>query len=176
MRTASFGGFAFVGLGQLKINETGGSDGLFPIYNLTPEKGYPAEFGLNYDNQPVVFYASVVWRDGAYKLRVTAPSVPRVARPVWLMTEFFGQPRSEAFLTNPMDCAQPSTGAVAEVASWTDPEHPSTASTGVGDSVGECGLLRFAPSLEVHGESTQADEPTGYAPPIALLDPARMWP
>jgi hypothetical protein len=193
------GGFAFVAFGHLEINTTG-DGGLFPIYNLSPENGYPAEFGINYNNHPVILYASVVWRNGTYKLRVTAPSVPRLSRSVWLMTEFFGEPavwdhgpptsqeiveeeeeiengepvkvrRSEAFLTNPMDCAQASTGAAVEVTSWTDPEHPSKLGAGVGDKVGECNLLQFAPSLEVGAESSRSEEPTGYAVRLRVPEP-----
>jgi hypothetical protein len=170
------GGFAFVGFGQLEINRTAGAGGLYPIYNLTSEKGYPAEFGINYKDHPVILYASVVWRDGIYKLRVMAPSIPRLSRSVWLMTEFFGQPRSEAFLTNSMDCAQGSTGANAEVLSWTDPEHPTTKSAAVGDRVEGCGLLQFAPSLEVSSESTRADEPTGYAVKLRTPEPLNQSP
>jgi hypothetical protein len=195
------GGFAFVGLGGLKVNTTPDSGGLFPIYNLTPEKGYPAEFGINYDNQPVVFYASVVWRDGSYRLKVIAPAVPRVARVVWFFTEFFGAPElwdhgeeevfvgeneeeepaikvrtGEAFLTNPVDCAQASAGAFAEVASWTDPGHPSTKVAGEGQQFSGCNLLQFAPSLEVGGESSQADEPTGYGVKLNVPEPPNHRP
>jgi hypothetical protein len=201
------GGFAFIGLGQLKLNETTGAGGLYPIYNLKPEKGYPAEFGINFDNQPVIFYASVVWRDGSYRIRVTAPGVPRVARPVWLMTEFFGEPgvwnrgpqtqkekeaeeeeiakevpvkglASEAFLTNPVDCAQESTGANAQVVSWTDPdpEQAPVVQTGVGDEVDECGLLQFAPSLEMTSESNQTSVPSGYTTSLRVPEALNQAP
>ncbi len=197
------GGFAFVAFGHLEINK--GGYGLFPIYNLRPETGYPAEFGFNYNDHPVVLYASVVWREGAYRLRVTAPSVPRLSRTVWLMTEFFGEPgvwqsgpspaqelaedqeaeengeqvvphRSEAFLTNPVDCEQPSTGARAEVASWVDPEHPSESTADAGEQFNECNLLQFAPGLEVGAESTQADEPTGYQVKLNMAEPLNQAP
>jgi hypothetical protein len=193
------GGFAFVGLGGLKVNATARAGGLYPIYNLKPENGYPAEFGINFDNQPVIFYASVVFRDGNYRLRVTAPGVPRVARPVWLMTEFFGEPgawdrglptaqeteeeeeaieneepvrrrTSEAFLTNPVDCSQESTGANAQVVSWTtpDPEQSPKLQVGVGDRVGECDLLKFAPSLQLTSESAQSGVPSGYTASLSV--------
>ncbi|MGH2853679.1 MAG: hypothetical protein ACRDLF_05760, partial [Solirubrobacteraceae bacterium] len=137
--TSSQIGFAKIGLGARageaeELNET-----WFPVYNMVPEKGYPAEFGIYIPGIRVLvpLYVSVLPENG-YEVRVTTPGIPEAGTPVDVSVTFFGTPETDpnaydeyraavtgvaptAFLDNPVDCgAGPQTATV-----WADSwEHP----------------------------------------------------
>ena len=93
--------------------------GPFQLFNLVPDPGHAAEFGIRVSGFPIVLYGDVVRSGGTYALRVT--SLLPQAEVMSLSVTFFGDPASAfaaafsakeaeaagetAFLTNPVDCA-----------------------------------------------------------------------
>jgi len=146
-----------------------------PIFNMTPETGYPAQFSFAYDGNAVNLYASVVHNRSGYRLRVAAPGVPTVVNLVGVSLAFFGNPNKldgasgeTAFLTNPADCSEGPLKAKVEADSWEHPGHWVSEEATTYPQLTECNLLQFEPKLEMapspSGEegSTQADEPSAY--------------
>ena len=146
----------------------------FPIYNVVPERGYPAEFGLFAEgvNRPVFLYASV-GAGPAYDLHISVPDIPAVAHASSAVVVFFGDPEgmsnppgdkvnsSVPFFTSPSDCSDVPLITTIEADSWEEPEswvHDAAQA----QPVAGCNLLRFQPSIAVTPESAVADEPTGY--------------
>jgi uncharacterized repeat protein (TIGR01451 family) len=153
------------------------------IYSIAPEQGYAAEFAFGTNGLTFQIYASVVRRDGVYTLRVAVPGVPATAQLVAMIATFYGDIQEQytsngetftasrgAFLTNPSDCeAGPvEREATAEMDTWKAPGAMLTSSTPVFSSLEGCGLLGFSanlsatPDITTPGDTTQADEPSGY--------------
>jgi hypothetical protein len=110
-----------------------------PVYNIVPEKGYPAEFGILLPGLDVLvpLYVSVLPENG-YEVRVTTPGIPEVGTPVDVSVTFFGTPETDpdvydeyrtavtdvaptAFLDNPVDCAAGPQTASVWADSWQNP-------------------------------------------------------
>jgi hypothetical protein len=170
-------GTFFINFAQGLFNE---EQNAFPIYNVIPEHGYPAEFGFFAKgvNRPVFLYGSV-GPPPAYRLRVSAPDVVFSAGASNLIVTFFGDPPtmdgetnlSTAFLTNPSDCSGGSLAANITVHTWEEPANP-VSTEGQTAPVAGCDLLQFEPSFSLAPEATQANqhpgtafagEPAGYA-------------
>ncbi len=66
-----------------------------------------------------------------------------------------------AFLVNPTQCTERPLEANLRVESWEDGGEPAEAKTLVGPITG-CESLRFAPTISVQPEQSQATTPTGY--------------
>lgn len=159
---------------------TGLAGGPGPIYNVFPEHGYPAEFGL-YDekvNRPVFLYGSV--RTGSdYGLRVIVPNIPPAARATNLVVTFFGDPQrmdgganaSIPFFTNPSDCSREPLLTNISTDTWEEPERWISASPAQALPVGNCGLLQFQPAIKVTPTTAQADEPTGFGVDLQIPQP-----
>ena len=63
--------------GQGEFIATGNPNGCCSaVYNIVPERGYPAEFGFTFAGLPVYLYATVVHGSSGYHLRITAPGIP----------------------------------------------------------------------------------------------------
>jgi hypothetical protein len=187
------GTFAILG-GGISGGEFGftGSEGLSAsegaccsaIYNMVPEGGYPAQFGLKYAGVPVYLYASVVRSGSGYHLRVTTPGIPTVLETSYAAITFFGDPEKldgvsseAAFLTNPANCsaeAFSSRTSRIELASWEEPGNPQAKETTVYPQLTRCDLLQFNPSLTLApsatGEEggTQADAPSAYTTDLTV--------
>jgi hypothetical protein len=151
------------------------------VYNMEPEPGFPAEFGFTFLGKGVYMYASPVRIDGQLRLRVTVPGIPEL-EVMGTTLLLWGNPTKHnggtigqaPFLTNSADgagCQTPSEplSATVEVDTW---QHPSSLSANVYPDFAEsttypqltgCDLLQFQPRLQVQPETTQADEPSGYA-------------
>jgi uncharacterized repeat protein (TIGR01451 family) len=157
------------------------------IYNMVPEKGYAAEFAFASNNLTFFLYASVVRRDGQYVVRIAVPGLPAVSSFVGSIVTFYGdiaehfireetgEPASidrGAFLTDPSDCeASPQAlGAQVDFDTWTEPGKVLAGSATPYPQLEGCGLLTSgfsamlsaAPDTSVGGDTTQADEPSGY--------------
>ncbi len=140
------------------------------LYNMVPEGGYPAEFGLAYFGHAATMDASVVPSGSGYALRVALPGTPTVAAVTGVALTFFGDPAAqdggegptEAFLTNPVDCSAEPLKARIEVDSWEDPQRWVSAEDVAYQHISGCGLLQFDPSIAFAPQTTQADEPSGY--------------
>jgi hypothetical protein len=118
------------------------ADGLNgPIYNLVPEHGVAAEFGLaDLLGGPHVIYARVVPTPAGYVLRSTSPDLPEIALQDIVAT-FFGNPAAQptienaglpnppppsgvtpaAMFTNPTDCSAGPLTSTLHIDSWAHP-------------------------------------------------------
>jgi hypothetical protein len=152
----------------------------YPVYNVVPEHGYPAELGTNVGSgQPIFLYASVV-RDGSgYRLRIATPGGLRVfgQEPQEIRVEIFGDPgavngtgSNAAFVTNPTSCSAEPLNVRTYVTSWEGGSAAAEA-TAYPELTG-CNLLQgsaaFDSSLAVEPETTQADTPSGYTADVKL--------
>ena len=120
---------------------TGSYEGPYQLFNLVPEPGHAAEFGIRVASFPIVLYGDVVRSHGTYVLRVSslvpqaiiyALSVTFYGDPAAAFAEAFSAKESEeaketAFLTNPVDCAADEAARTLQLHadSWPNP--------GVGD-------------------------------------------
>jgi hypothetical protein len=173
-----------------------------PIYNMTPERGYPAELGFTVDFQSVLLYASVVRTPAGYGLRI-AGKVPRAFKLDGLILTLWGTPGEAShdaqrkqvsasgaeergvsagiaprpFLTNPAQCATP-VNARIEVDAWTAPGEWASAEAAPASypALEGCDTLQFAPTFSFAPQSGQADTPSSYTfalhVPQAPEDPA----
>ncbi len=155
------------------------------IYNVTPEKGYAAEFAFAASNLTVFIYANVVKHDGEYVLRVSTPGILLAGQLLGLVATFDGDLSEHytkengepftydrgAFLTNPSDCEEsPAARQMGvEVNSHENPGTMHTATSSVFPTGLEgCGNLQLSadlaagPSEHAAGDTTEADEPSGY--------------
>jgi hypothetical protein len=160
-----------VGTARL-VKEGGGRSPSFPLYNLVPEPGYPAELGFEAGiAQPVFLYASLVPTPSGYRLRIATPGALRAVDVEGVSITIFGSPAerdrsggSQAFVTNPTACSPTPLTASVEATSW-EGGSASAESTAYPDVSG-CNLLQgaaaFDPSIKVEPETTQADTPSGY--------------
>jgi uncharacterized repeat protein (TIGR01451 family) len=154
------------------------------IFNVTPEQGYPAEFGFYLPDvqRAVMLYATV--RTGSdYGLRLISTPPDRFLQFSGVSTTFFGTPstinKSGAapvpFFTNPSDCSASGFTTTIHVDSWqhpgrfnsdgapdfSDPSWKQASSTA--PPVTGCESLHFNPALSALPSSHQAGAPTGLA-------------
>jgi hypothetical protein len=117
-----------------------------PIYNIVPEHGYPAEFGLTFLGHAVVLYATAVPTPQGYVLRVSSQGIPRgVVGATSASLTFWGVPAESnhdpfritastpeglkqpsgisplGFLTNPVNCSAGPLTATAMSDTWQNP-------------------------------------------------------
>jgi len=141
--------------------------GASPIYNVVPERGYPAEFGFYASKRVVIAYASLRAAP-EYGLHITIPDLPYEITTNALVT-FFGDPAAmdgsqnspAALLTNPTSCLNEPEVTRIEADSWEAPTEwvPANAR---GPPMTGCDRLQFHPAITVRPDTTLADEPTGY--------------
>jgi len=153
------------------------------IFNMVPERGFPAEFGFSYAGFPVLMYASVVGNGAGTHLRVTIPGIPAagVLGTLGAQVMFFGNPAAQdggattptAFFTNPSDCSgQPLTTTI-HVDSYEDPGRHNPdgtpdfsdpawkSATTTTPPVAGCNALHFAPTISLQPDTTAPDSPSG---------------
>ncbi len=196
-----------IGFAHLQIGERGLLPGnsTYPMYNMVPDKGYPAEFVILFGGFAIPLYVSVT-PDSDYGVRVITPGIPGFAPPVDVSVTFFGTPANDpsvfdgyreavkggapvAFLDNPMDCAAGPQQARIWVDSWEEPGsyladgQPNFAdprwksrSTTVFPSLTGCELLQFNPSLSVTPDVTRADEPAGTTVELSVPQAVQQFP
>jgi uncharacterized repeat protein (TIGR01451 family) len=181
-------------VGELILIQGDQSNGSL-IYNMIPEKGYPAEFAFKLFDNSVVMYPQVLPRTGHYGLVVTVPGAARLGV-TGIQLKFYGVPSqrngfggsSVPFLSNQSDCliAQPTTKVIAD--SWQHPARkladglpdlsddlwksattPAPPRTGC-DTPGLAS--QFAPTIKAgptpETGSTAADTPSGYSVDLAF--------
>jgi hypothetical protein len=176
-------------IGEVVLSVGDQTSGSF-VYNMKPERGYPAAFAFKYFNNTVVLYPQVRPRTGDYGLTVTAPGAARIGI-TGVQLKFYGTPSERngaagspiPFLSNPSDClvAQPATKIIVD--SWQQPgrklddgfpdlrdDHWKSAPAPA-PAVSGCDspLLadRFAPTITAGPTpgtgSSAADTPSGYS-------------
>jgi uncharacterized repeat protein (TIGR01451 family) len=157
------------------------------IYNMIPEKGYAAEFAFSFNNVTYFIYATVVRRDGQYVVRIAIPDLPGIASFVGSIVTFYGDIQEHfvreesgaevsfdrgALLTDPSDCEAGTSAGEAQFAfdTWKEPGVMHENSFDAFPKLEGCDLLSggfsaalsAAPDTSVGGDTTQADEPSGY--------------
>ncbi len=164
----------------------GGEEATFnnlAIYNVRPEPGYPAEFGIYLPNfqRYGMLYGSVVGSGSDAHVRLTAAPLVEAVQIDGTSSTFFGNPALKdnspnaplAFFTNPTNCSgQPLTTTI-HVDSWQHPGRFNTdgtpdfsdpnwkSATSTSPPVGGCERLRFDPSIAIQPDTSAADSPTG---------------
>ncbi len=167
------------------------------LYNMKPEKGYPAQFAFKFSNNAVVTYPQLRPRGGGYGLNFIVPGAGRI-NITGVTARLWGVPSQRngaggpaiPFLSNQSDCldAQPTTKIYVD--SW---EHPARmrsdktpdlsdsnwkSSSTPAPAITGCDAPALAdqfkptidagPSSADHGGSTAADTPTGYQVNLAF--------
>jgi hypothetical protein len=162
------------------------SPSIYPIYNVTPEPGEPADFEFLLYGSPVNLAVNVS-QETNYGVRITVAGVPRISEITGVAVTFFGTPLTNhdvhnkstgaqplSFLTNPVDCAAGPQSIKVSTDSWERPgsylpdgapnlSDPNwkTMSSVVYPSLTDCDMLQFQPTLTVTPDTTEADEPSG---------------
>jgi hypothetical protein len=153
-----------------------------PIYNLVPERGYPAEFGyVDALHGAHVFYTHVVPTAEGYVLQTTAKEIPQIDLSRIVVT-FYGDPALRdgttnpqvPFFTNPTACSNGPQVATIYMDSWVHParfdssgipvnlSEPAWAkATSESPAVTGCNAVQFTPELSVQPTTHQADTPSG---------------
>jgi hypothetical protein len=175
----------FVGVESNGREEAGGSPDL-EVFNVTPEHGYPAEFGA-YDpvyQKAQLLYARIVGSGAGTHVQVISGPLTQFISFTGFSTIFFGDPAERdntgeaprAFFSNPSDCSQTGFTTVLHLDSWQHPGRfkpdgtpdfsdpnwkPAEARS---PAVNGCEVLQFHPTLSLapEAEHSQPDEPSGY--------------
>jgi hypothetical protein len=163
-----------------------------PLFNVTPDRGYPAEFAFIADNQEALLHPSLVHMAGGYIARITAANITPAAEVGGVKLTFFGDPAvvddtgaaPAPFFANPTDCAGRPLRTVINVDSWQNPAalplgangSVNVASANFADAqwqkaVSEspvptgCNQLRFNPEVKIGPapKSVAASSPVGLA-------------
>jgi hypothetical protein len=132
-------GFARLEIGSRAIGQYTSVSAGYPVYNVVPEKGYPAEFVIFIPDihVSIPLYVSVT-PDSNYGVRVITPGIPGTGAPVDVAVTFFGTPASDpnaynkyrtavpgaqpiAFLDNPVDCSTAPQVTTVYADSWENP-------------------------------------------------------
>jgi hypothetical protein len=147
-----------------------GGEGLVPeVYNMVPEKGYPAQLAFKILGKEVTLYASLVHTSSGYAVRVADTGLPRTLGIEGAGLILSGDPNAannepnnpHAFFTNPADCSAGPLTAKIEADSWAEPGNWVSADSVVYPQISNCTLLQFAPTLQMRPEVTEAEAPTG---------------
>jgi hypothetical protein len=117
-------------LGLATLPEQNGvPDGGYPLYNMVPERGYPAQFAFNFVGLGIiVLYPQLRPRTGQYGVTVSSPGVSGIGI-TGVTASLFGVPSLRnglggapiPFVSNPADClqARPSTRLLVDA--WVFP-------------------------------------------------------
>jgi hypothetical protein len=112
-----------------------GGGSTVPLYNMVPERGYPAELGVNISSKAVVLYPRLRPRTGAYGVTVFSPGIAIQANITGAVVSLYGIPSQRPqlngdppvggtpmpFLTNPADCLQATPSSKLWADSWVFP-------------------------------------------------------
>jgi uncharacterized repeat protein (TIGR01451 family) len=155
-----------------------------PVYNMVPERGFPAEFGFLFGGYPVTMDASVVGTGTDAHVRATVAGLPATGLLGFQGAEvtFFGDPAAEdglssvgaaPFLTIPSDCTGEPLVTSIHVDSYENPgarnsdgtpdlSDPAWKSdTAETPAVEGCEALHFNPTISLTPDLSQAGAPTG---------------
>jgi uncharacterized repeat protein (TIGR01451 family) len=169
-------------VGHILTEPSGTASVNAPIYNMTPERGVPAEFGY-VDNLagPHVFYVRVVPSPKGYVLQATNPEVPQIPLTNIVVT-FYGNPAEKdktgnapiPLFTNPTNCNGEEPTATIYIDSWAHPAKFNSDGTPANldepawrkiesrsPPITGCNALQFSPGVAAQPTTHEADEPTG---------------
>jgi hypothetical protein len=132
-------GFAKLTLVSRSANPAEAYAFALPVYNVVPDKGYPAEFAIDIPGvQAVVPLYVTVSPESHYGVRVITPNNAQFADPLEVAVTLFGAPSRDestfdeyrkavtgapptAFLDNPVDCSTAPQVTTVSVDSWQNP-------------------------------------------------------
>jgi hypothetical protein len=163
----------------------------FPVYNMAPQPGEPAELGF-YALVAPVYLPVRVRSESDYGLTASLTNIIQSPLPILgSVLTLWGVPAehshdaarhipgtfefgaaagvpAEAFMRNPTSC-QASLTSTITADSWQEPE-PSPVPSGVATlgEIGGCEQLAFHPSIAVRPDTAQAGAPAGYTVEVAL--------
>jgi hypothetical protein len=188
-------------VGKLALVEPGGAETELKIFNVTPERGYAAEFAVYLPTvqRALLLYAKVVGSGANTRVRIISSPQSGVAADDGISLTFFGNPAEVngsaitplAMFTSPSDCGAPGFTSTLYMDSWqqparleasgepdlTDPNWKRISSAS--PRVRGCEALHFEPSLSFAPEAghSLADEPAGYESVLKVpqtTDPAAL--
>jgi hypothetical protein len=118
-----------IGLATLP-EQNGVPNGGFPLYNMVPERGYPAQFGFNFSGfLTTILYPQLRPRTGQYGVTVSSPGIASGLGISGVTVSLYGVPSQSngtggapiPLLSNPADClvAEPSTRLLVDA--WVFP-------------------------------------------------------
>jgi hypothetical protein len=160
------------------------------IFNVVPERGYPAQFGFSTAGFTYVLYPELR-SDGDYGLKIAVRGSPpnyirkisvtfcgrgaeNTASSPWLPPNFVciapdaPNATEKPFLTNPAtECTDVAPVTTLAVDSWVNPGVFKTA-TAVSPLITDCETLTFEPSVDIAPTTSAPDAPTGLDVDLAF--------
>ena len=176
-------------VGKLVLVEPAGVETELTIFNVVPEKGYPAEFAVYLPSlqRAEFLFASVVGRGADAHIRVTTGPQDAVVQNLGVSLTFFGNPAQtdnsglaeRPFFTDSSDCTQAGLVTTMHVDSWQRPGRTANgipdfsdpawkSATSVSPGVTNCAGLQFQPSVQLEPDTTAPDTPTGLHVHLAM--------
>jgi hypothetical protein len=168
-------------VGHIRTEPTSPASVDSAIYNLTPERGVPAEFGyIDILYGAHVFYVHVVPTPAGYLLQTTNADIPAIELSRIVVT-FYGDPAVKdgtgnapiPFFTNPTACSRGTLVTTMHMDSWQNPGsyNPDgtpnfndprwVSSTSESPPVTGCDRVQFSPELKAQPTTNAADTPSG---------------
>ncbi len=159
----------------------------FKLYNLVPPPGVAAQFGFDFQGNPVFLDARVRTGgssalSGDYGISASVENIPQKAV-LFNRTTIWGVPGEEShaeqrgglpsgtgdkpFLTVPTSCEGPQEFSIEALGTWQDANLTGNASMVTHDSTGTpvgfigCDHMAFAPAISVSPDTSRADSPAG---------------
>jgi hypothetical protein len=159
-----------------------------PVYNMIPEQGYPAEFGIfeTVLSRTALLYGSV--RGSDYGGRVISAPFPRALPIEGVSATFFGDPALHngggaqplALASNPSDCSAPNFTTSMHVDSWQHPGRFNSDGTPdfsdpnwrearlISPAVTGCEALKFRASISLTPTTMDSGAPSGLTLDLAV--------
>jgi hypothetical protein len=176
-----------LGDGELGVS---GEECCTKVFNIKPQKGYPAELGFKFLKKiPVYLYPSVIRAPSGvrdvppgYRLRVVASGIPSEIELDGAVLTIYGQTKKinpishkqESFLTNPDQCSGELEHARVELESWREPGITQEKETVAYPQLTGCSLLSFTPTLGFRptavGEGPEVGTETADSPSAFTVD------
>jgi hypothetical protein len=163
-----------VGYAEVYLLFLSRADLRFPIYNMVPPAGEPAQFRFKVVASMV--YIDFKVRSGSdYGVTAYVHGINAAAPLYGVTVHLWGVPSDPSheairggpssalrkpFLRNPTSCTGPSTTTL-DATSWEEPEHVVSATSTAPEMTG-CEEVPFSPSIAVTPDSGQAGAPAGY--------------
>jgi hypothetical protein len=172
---------AAVGLAAVQQLEGEGGGAMYPLYNLDPPKGMPAQLGFQVSGLPI-YINTRLRSDSDYGLTAYLANTTEAQRVTASRITIWGTPwdpshdplRAQCaelegscpvegtprpFMRLPSSCADPLVSAF-HFETWAQPPAAATASFTEGAPTG-CGVPPFGPTIEAKPTTDRADSPTG---------------
>jgi hypothetical protein len=173
-------------VGHIDVEPQGSASIDGPLYNMTPERGEPAEFAyVDKINGPHVLYTRVVPTSKGYVLQTVSPQIPQIGFRSFSV-QFYGVPAERdhsgnqaiPFFTDPTSCEGEAPTATVYMDSWQNPARlaqsmPVNLEEAVNGKklwvkavseepkVTGCDSLQFPAAVEAQPIVHEADKPTG---------------